>query len=254
MRESFDDDPLMYNQLANKETLAKARAVLDQGYESALSQLNDLTERMQPEAAPLAKMLARQASEAGNIEGAREIIATVAAKLTQAGQFGQAARILRDADPETFMLSISKQLKKLNQEGAKIYGKKWKDVDLTPEEIGMVNKIERGNQKAYDEALEMVRKRIANELPSSAMEKVNAWRHMAMLLNPKTQVRNIGGNVSHGGGLFINGCLRYPSRYGSLFLFKELPPQDLTIFHQLVVQRIWLLEQRLVFRLRKQES
>ena len=69
MRESFDDDPLMYNQLANKETLAKARAVLDQGYESALSQLNDLTERMQPEAAPLAKMLARQASEAGNIEG-----------------------------------------------------------------------------------------------------------------------------------------------------------------------------------------
>lgn len=219
LRESFDDDPLMYNQLANKETLAKARAVFDQGYESALSQLNDLTERMQPEAAPLAKMLARQASEAGNIEGAREIIATVAAKLTQAGQFGQAARILRDADPETFMLSISKQLKKLNQEGAKIYGKKWKDVDLTPEEIGMVNKIERGNQKAYDEALEMVRKRIANELPSSAMEKVNAWRHMAMLLNPKTQVRNIGGNV-------IMAGMRQSSKQISALMQKWILPAE----------------------------
>ena len=61
LRESFDDDPLMYNQLANKETLAKARAVLDQGYESALSQLNDLTERMQPEAAP---SLGKDAGEA----------------------------------------------------------------------------------------------------------------------------------------------------------------------------------------------
>ena len=115
------------------------------------------------------------------------------------------------------MLSISKQLKKLNQEGAKIYGKKWKDVDLTPEEIGMVNKIERGNQKAYDEALEMVRKRIVNELPSSAMEKVNAWRHMAMLLNPKTQVRNIGGNV-------IMAGMRQSSKQISALLQKWILP------------------------------
>lgn len=219
LRESFDDDPLMYNQLANKETLAKARAVFDQGYESALSQLNDLTERMQPEAAPLAKMLARQASEAGNVEGAREIIATVAAKLTQAGQFGQAAKILRDADPETFMLSINKQLRDLNKEGKSIYGDKWKEVKLKPDELDMVGKIERGNQKAYDEVLETIRKRIANELPASAMEKVNAWRHMAMLLNPKTQVRNIGGNL-------IMAGMRQSSKQISALMQKWILPAE----------------------------
>jgi hypothetical protein len=195
LRDSYTENPLTYEQLANPDTLAKAQAVFDQGFESARTQLGELASQMKPEAVPLAKMLSRRAAESGNIQGAREIISEVAERLTQAGQFSQAARILRDADPETFLLTIGKQLKRLNKEGAEIYGKKWADVDLTPEELNVIANIKRGDQASYEAAFEQIQARIANELPSSAMEKVNAWRHISMLLNPKTHIRNVAGNT-----------------------------------------------------------
>ena len=78
------------------------------------------------------KLLGKQASEQGDTAKARQILSSTAEKLTEAGQFSQAAKILREADPETFLMTIDKQLKKLNKQGQKQYGKKWTDVDLTP--------------------------------------------------------------------------------------------------------------------------
>lgn len=195
LRNSYSENPLTYEQLGNPTTLKKAEDIFNQGYESARTQLGNLASGMKPEAVPLAKMLARQATESGNVQGAREILSDVAEKLTQAGQFSQAARLLRESDPETLLMTVGKQLKKLNQEGSETYGKKWKDFDLTPEELDMVSKIERGNDKSYEAAFEQIQKRIANEMPASATEKINAWRHMSMLLNPKTHIRNVGGNA-----------------------------------------------------------
>lgn len=195
LRDSFAQESLIYEQLANKETLQKAQSIFNEGFETARSRMSELASKMQPEAIPLAKLLSRHAAENGNMEASREIIAEVAEKLTQAGQFGQAARILREADPETLFMTLNKQLKKLNEEGSKIYGRKWNDVSLNPNEINMIDRLERGNQQAYEQVFEQIQKRIANQLPSTGMEKINAWRHMSMLLNPKTQVRNVGGNA-----------------------------------------------------------
>jgi len=41
-------------------------------------------------------------------------LADAAEKLTEAGQFSQAAKILRESDPETFLMTVDKQLRKLN--------------------------------------------------------------------------------------------------------------------------------------------
>ena len=221
LRDSYTENPLTYEQLGNSETLAKAQAIFDQGYESARTQLGDLASKMQPEAIPLAKLLSRQATESGNIQGAREIISTVADKLTQAGQFSQAARILREADPETFLMTIGKQLKKLNQEGLENYGKNWKNFDLTPDELKLISNIERGNQASYESAFEQIQARIANEMPASAMEKINAWRHMSMLLNPKTHIRNVVGN-----GIMMS--MRKSAQRVSGVLQKVLPQEKRT--------------------------
>jgi len=121
-------------------------------------------------------------------------MSNAANKATESGQFGQAFRILRDADPQTFLMTFDKMLNKLNKEGLDTYGKKWNNVDLTPDELTMVGNIERGNQGSYDSAFEQIQSRIANEMPASAMEKINAWRHISMLMNPKTHIRNVVGN------------------------------------------------------------
>jgi hypothetical protein len=195
LRDNFTQNPISYEQISNPDTLAKAQAVMDGGYESAVAKVGDLASRMQPEAVPLAKMLARQASEAGNVAGARAVLSDAAEKLTQAGQFSQAAKILREADPETFLMTMDKQLKNLNKDGLDAYGKKWNNMDLTPEEIAGIQGLKRGDQAAYEAMFEKIGNRMADQMPSSATEKLTAWRHVSMLLNPKTQIRNIGGNA-----------------------------------------------------------
>jgi hypothetical protein len=221
LRDSFSTDPLVYKQLGNKETLAKAQDIFDQGFDTARKQVDELLMKGKPEAAPLTKMLADKLTNEGDIVGARDLLSNAATKATEAGQFGQAFRILREADPETFLMTFDKQLGKLNKEGLDAYGKNWKTVDLTPDELSMVSKIERGNQASYDSAFEQIQKRIANELPSTAWEKVNAWRHISMLLNPKTQIRNVVGN-----GIMMG--MRRNAKQVSAVLQKVLPVEERT--------------------------
>ena len=195
LRDSYSVDPLVYKQLGNKETLTKAQDIFNKGLEPAITELDTLIKDLKPEAAPLVKMIADKLTNEGNIVRARELMSNAALRATESGQFGQAFRILRDADPETFLMTFDKQLNKLNKEGLAQYGKKWKNVDLTPDELTMVSNIERGNQASYDSAFEQIQARIANEMPASAFEKINAWRHISMLMNPKTHIRNVGGNA-----------------------------------------------------------
>lgn len=197
IRASFDENPEVYKQISNQKTLEKAQEIFNKGQAEAEADFYQSisSNSFRPADVPLAKMLAQQAAEQGDIGKARQILSSVAEKLTEAGQFSQAAKILREADPETFLMTMDKQLKKLNEQGRKKYGKKWKDVDLTPGEIDMINKLPRGDTQAYEQAWEQIGQRIANDMHVSGMEKFNAWRRMAMLLNPKTHIRNVGGNV-----------------------------------------------------------
>lgn len=197
IRASFDERPLVYKQISNSDTLAKAQAIMDTGEEAATSELYRSlgSKEFKPETVPLSKLLAKQAMESGNIEKARQVLSETANRLTEAGQFSQAAKILREADPETFLYTIDKQIRKLNEQGLKQYGKKWTNVALLPNEIKAIQGITPGNQQAYEVVWEQIGNRIAKDLPSTNMEKFDAWRRMAMLLNPKTHIRNTIGNA-----------------------------------------------------------
>ena len=72
-------------------------------------------------------------------------------------------------------------------------------LTLPPSEINAINQIERGNQQSYDDTWEQIGQRIAKELPSTGMEKFDAWRRISMLLNPKTHIRNVGGQRPYDG-------------------------------------------------------
>jgi hypothetical protein len=197
IRVNFDENPLAYKQISNNETLKKAQTIFDHGEEAATAELYRSlgNKEFKPESVPLSKLLAKQAIENGNIEKARQVLSETANRLTEAGQFSQAAKILREADPETFLYTVQKQLKKLNDQGLKQYGKKWTAIDLLQDEITAIQNIPVGNQQAYDEVWDTIGNRIAKDLPSTGMEKFDAWRRIAMLLNPKTHIRNTIGNA-----------------------------------------------------------
>jgi hypothetical protein len=198
IRDSLSADPLVYEQLANKETLQKAQDIMAQGVEKARSELDILIRDMKPESAPLAKMIADEYVRLGNVDAAREVLSNAAVKATQAGQLGQAFRILRDsADPAAVLSTVDKLLKDLNTKGLARFGDKWINIDLTSAEKTMIQNLPKGDEAAFNNALEQIGDRIAKSgiIPTTSMEKFDAWRRIAMLFNPKTHVRNIGGNV-----------------------------------------------------------
>ena len=201
IREDFRLDPEMYHRLGNKETLAKAQAIFSEGLDSARSKLEQAIgaaqagAKLAPEMVPLSRLVANELSRNGDLTSARNILSDVAVELTQAGQLGQAANILRSADPVTVENTIQGALDRINQEGRKRYGERWSDFELTDGERQEIADMDLGDEDAFSAMYEKVARRVGAEMKSTWWEKLTEVRRVAMLLNPKTQVRNVVANV-----------------------------------------------------------
>lgn len=201
IREDFRLDPEMYHRLGNKETLAKAQAIFDEGLGSARSKLEQAIgaaqagAKLAPEMVPLSRLVANELARGGDLTAARNLLSDVAVELTQAGQLGQAANILRSADPVTVENTIQGALDRVNEAGRKRYGEKWSDFALTDEERQEIAGIDLGDEDAFSAMYEKVARRVGAEMPSTWWEKLTEIRRVSMLLNPKTQVRNVVANV-----------------------------------------------------------
>ena len=118
--------------------------------------------------APLGQKIARQLSDAGKHNEAAAVLDEVAEELTKAGQMTQAAYItmLKD-DPLTALASVQKQIKKINENGAKQFGDKWKNFELTDDELKMFENIKPGDEKAIKDAIDQVSARLGADYPTT---------------------------------------------------------------------------------------
>lgn len=197
VKAEFVDTPEIYRQLSNTETIAKADAAWGNGLEEAQRNFRSLLETRDPAAIPLGKNIADELIRQGKSEDAAQLLRDMSAALTSSGQFSQAAAIaLMKEDPMTALSYLQKQIDKMNAEGAKKFGKKWKDFTLTDNEIKAFGDVAKGDEEALKSLYEGVGRRIAKEYPATMKEKVVELSHIAMLLNPRTQVRNMLSNVA----------------------------------------------------------
>lgn len=197
VKAEFVDTPEIYRQLSNTETIAKADAAWGNGLEEAQRNFRSLLEIRDPAAIPLGKNIADELIRQGKSEEAAQLLRDMSAALTSSGQFSQAAAIaLMKEDPMTALSYLQKQIDKMNAEGAKKFGKKWKDFTLTDNEIKAFGNVAKGDEEALKSLYEGVGRRIAKEYPATMKEKVVELSHIAMLLNPRTQVRNMLSNVA----------------------------------------------------------
>lgn len=197
VKAEFVDTPEIYRQLSNTETIAKADAAWGNGLEEAQRNFRNLLETRDPAAIPLGKYIADELIRQGKSEEAAQLLRDMSAALTSSGQFSQAAAIaLMKEDPMTALSYLQKQIDKMNAEGAKKFGKKWKDFTLTDNEIKAFGDVAKGDEEALKSLYEGVGRRIAKEYPATMKEKVVELSHIAMLLNPRTQVRNVLSNIA----------------------------------------------------------
>lgn len=196
LAKSLGADKVTYERLLNKDVLATAQGIYDQGYESAKGYLDGVISaakngaKLPPEAVPLARMVANEMTRNGDVVGAEHLIADVAAELTTAGQLGQVGKILRQSitTPEGKLYGMQKAVDKINEQADGKY-----TVELPQDLVEAYNSAE--SDEARDEIISQMQQAIAEQVPASWMEKWNALRYTAMLGNFKTQTRNIAGNL-----------------------------------------------------------
>lgn len=201
IRQSFDSNPEMYSQLSNSDTLAKARTIYEKGFQTARSTVDKALgaaksgQKLAPEMVPLSRMVANELSRMGEVEAARNMLADVATELTAAGQLGQAARIMRDSDPNTALRSIERTLDAINEEFSKQHKRSSWKAELTDAERQKILSTDFTQEGAYESTYDTITKRIGKEMPSNALEKLTEIRRINMLLKPRTQIKNFASNV-----------------------------------------------------------
>lgn len=194
--DDFRTDKDMYRQLKNSETRARAEEIYNDPNIDTEKVFNELLEAKDPASLPLGTWIAKDYSAAGDHKTASLIYRRMGEKLTEAGQFSQAAVIsMMKNDPLTALYYAERQIDKLNENGAKQFGNKWKDFSLTDDEIKMFNDIAPGDEEAIKNAYDVIGARLGKEYPTTFMDKLLEGRKIAMLFNVRTNVRNVGANI-----------------------------------------------------------
>ena len=199
LKNEFITNPDMYTQLSNADTKAKADAILASGnIDSAIAQFRQMIDgtKKDPAAVPLGYNIAKELTNAGRVDEAVQIVRDMSKALTESGQFSQAAAItMLNNDPQAAMRYLVREIDSMNEAGQKKFKDKWKNFEMTDSEVQQFADIDSGDTEAIKAAYENVYDRLRKEYPVTMTEKLMELRRVSMLLNARTNVRNVVSNA-----------------------------------------------------------
>lgn len=197
--EDLDPDKIVYEPISNQKTLSNANEKLsDMGYDESVRYFNIkfANEHVSLNDIALGERLIQEAVKRGDTQTAGELIQNVAILGTELGQKVQALSIIKRLTPEGQLGMLKKIIERGRTKGDKAYD----GVELTQEMIDKIlniyNKDGSYDQKKLTKAVEDVKQQIAEQMKVTKTEKINAWRYLSMLGNPKTHIRNIVSNIA----------------------------------------------------------
>ncbi|NLC95943.1 MAG: hypothetical protein GX675_00005, partial [Erysipelotrichaceae bacterium] len=136
--------------------------------------------------------LLNKAMRNNNIEQTINLSQKLASMLNETGRALQSARILKRLTPEGQLTILQKEVIKINNEIETKFKNK-KPVKISDE---LVKKFtEADTIEGKKEVLTEMQKNVGQQIPSSFADKMNQWRYLSMLGNPRTHIRNIVGNT-----------------------------------------------------------
>ena len=196
LKNKIVENNITYDPISNKETLANAQAFIDKDFNKAMALVMDDSRKVDADTMAIGQDLMRRLQNEGRYDEAINILERLTREGTKAGQAIQALSMWRRMTPEGMLAFAQKQINKVNDD----LPKGAKKVELTDDEMksimdGMkkVNELADGREK--DIELAKVNKIIQNKIPSKFMDKVDSFRYINMLFNPKTLIKNAGGNI-----------------------------------------------------------
>lgn len=153
----------------------------------------------------ITRQLRMKAKETGDYTELKSWLEVLQPKVTNTAQSLQAIKTWKDLSPEGTIFKAQQVVGKVNREGEKLYGKNFKPIELTTDEIKVIGdsmedvmkmpETTPAQIKAKEREFAKVKKIIGDKVPATLADKVKALQRISLLLNPKTNVRNVLGNT-----------------------------------------------------------
>lgn len=186
-----------YNPRTDKAAMDSAiKTVSDKGFNGALDQWDDVVSGRRSATKDdmvLAEMLYSTAAQTGNTGLAMELLAEIAAEGTRAGQTSQAIKLLKRITPDGKLYYIRKAVDNLQKDLDESRGNKAPQLKIDEELASRL--LTAQNEADANAAMDAIYDDVANQLPKTFGDRLNAWRYFAMLGNPRTHIRNVVGNI-----------------------------------------------------------
>lgn len=220
-----------------KKTLSGAtKTIQKKGWQGAFDQWEEVTDgrrAVTDDDIALGQMMYTAAVEAGDTQTAMKLAADLAVQGTALGRGVNAFKLLKKTTPEGQLYYLQKAVQKIQQEyqsrfdkqagkAAKKQGVPAQDIadqyGLKLNEDLVQEFLNAETQEARDAVVDKIYNDVAQQIPKTAGDRLNAWRYFAMLGNPRTHIRNIMGNVASAAALDTSHKV---SAVGQKFLPKE---------------------------------
>ena len=195
-----------YASISNKETLQEANdAINEQGQKWVDRFLDKPNGEMKATDIAGGFILMNRYQQAGDYESMIRVAEKLRKAGTQQGQTIQMFSVLGRMTPEGMTYYAQKELSKAYDEILKNKTQKWadehadefklndKDMEYIQRRVNQAARLPEGRDKYV--LLGEIASRIQNKIPPQAGQGLKALARNSMLLNPKTMVRNILGNV-----------------------------------------------------------
>lgn len=203
-----------------KKTLSGAtKTIQKKGWQGAFDQWEEVTDgrrSVTDDDIALGQMMYTAAVEAGDTQTAMKLAGDLAVQGTALGRGVNAFKLLKKTTPEGQLYYLQKAVQKIQQEYQSRFdkqaGKAAKKQGVPAEDIAdqyglklnedLVQEfLNAETQEARDAVVDKIYNDIAQQIPKTAGDRLNAWRYFAMLGNPRTHIRNIMGNVASAAAL-----------------------------------------------------
>lgn len=198
-------DVTTYERQSNAETLEKAKNKLDEKGDKLIKQWESKTKNFTAEDVAIGAILIERYQQQGDNESAVNVVQKLADMGTEVGRAVQMYSIFQRLTPEAMMIYQQRKLNDVFKEISQRKTGEWVEANkdkfkLTAEDNKFITEQVEKAQQATSERekqieLAKIEKRINDKLPPERGQTIKAIRRMAMLFNPKTQVRNVVGNA-----------------------------------------------------------
>ena len=194
-----------YYEKSNSYASIQAENIIkSQGYNGAMTAWEEAVYRGNPskEDIVLAEALLKIASENKKASDVLKILSQLQAVSTNAGQVVQAISMLKtnkvseDLIKSIDLMAVKDIERNINRDLIKKYSNSKGYIPEVKLNEDLVKKlVEASTEEEVSKAKMEVIEDLANQIPSTWVDKWNAWRYLSMLGNPKTHIRNVLGNA-----------------------------------------------------------